>query len=44
MRIVMPLFDFVNEDALEFVFARGAYALREFHADDEIPETPLFEE
>lgn len=40
MRIVMPLFDFVNEDSEEFDFSDGKYGLRKFNAEGEIPEVP----
>lgn len=44
MRIVMPLFDFCNESSEEFVFDLGSYSIREFDADNEIPQIELFSE
>lgn len=38
MRIVMPIFDFVNESAREFIFGDGTYALRRFDSEAEVPQ------
>jgi len=40
MRIVMPLFNFHYFDNKEFEFGDGTLSLRNFKADDEIPEVP----
>jgi len=40
MRIVMPLFDFINQSAEEYEFYNGKYSLRKFNAEKEIPQVP----
>jgi len=37
MRIVMPLFDFLNSSKREFEFGNGAYSLRKFNPTTDIP-------
>ena len=34
----MPIFDFVNESAREFIFGDGTYALRRFDSEAEVPQ------
>lgn len=38
MRVVMPLFDFINRDEREFAFGDGTYCLRRFDPDRDIPK------
>jgi hypothetical protein len=38
IRVVMPLFDFVNTDGQEFVFGDGTYSLRKFRPAADIPD------
>jgi hypothetical protein len=38
MRIVMPLFDFLNESEQEFEFGDGIYCLRRFDPNTDIPK------
>ena len=37
MKIVMPLFDFINGSGREFEFGNGAYRLRRFDPNTSIP-------
>lgn len=41
MRIVMPLFDFMNSNAREFEFGDGTYRLRRFDPDTDIPKDDI---
>lgn len=41
MRIVMPLFDFINGSGGEFAFADGVYALRRFDFETDVPKADL---
>ena len=38
MRIVMPLFDFINGSRQEFQFGDGSYRLRRFYPNTDTPE------
>ena len=41
MRIVMPLFDFINSDGREFEFGNGTYCLRRFSPDTHMPKDDI---
>jgi hypothetical protein len=41
MRIVMPLFDFINDSEQEFEFGEGTYSLRKFDPAVDIPKDDL---
>src|SRR5216684_2568961 len=41
MRIVMPLFDFMNSSAREFEFGNGTYSLRRFEPTVDIPKDDI---
>jgi hypothetical protein len=41
MRIVMPLFDFMNSSACEFEFGNGTYSLRRFDPTIDIPKNDM---